>query len=1115
MSEDADAAAETVAAAAADAALDDPSSYEEDSFAFGDHSASSVAPLSTIATAMLFGSITFATASLAARSYLTGDVRSIRTAFNPRASPLDVRSFASLYTLLHHFTVFGLILFFAYVCEYHPPFPHGDKSYDRDEFFFLTATLFVAAAYTVARNDRNDPPPKKKKSKGGAGLGRSSSNVSNGSNGHHHHDARSVTSTSTYPYGPVAPAKASNDVLNRDQTEEWKGWMQFMFLLYHYYHAEETYNAIRIMITCYVWMTGFGNFSFFYLKADYSLVRVLQMLWRLNFLVAFLCLSQGTTYILYYICPLHTYFFFMVYVTMRVGRHLNYTKYGVRLKLGVVAILIFLLWDVDSGLFGLVHFPFLDEKPGLGATSGSMWEWYFRSTLDHWSTFLGMIFAANFPITSLFYRKLEASPPLHHFLGKALVAAGLLVAFYIWVSGPFMLTKVEYNATNSYFGFVPLITYIYFRNLTPTLRSYSLDLLHQIGKTTLETYLMQHHIWLTSDAKSLLILVPGWPKVNMLVVTLIYFYTSRRLYKLTLFLRGMLLPDDRSKCVRSLLVLGAVIGTFFGMALTLQSFDMVSLPSVAVVSIVCGLLLYQTIMDRTWRAYQESAPNRPASSNSSVSSIIDHVLPDGIPVADSNSPIAKLSPPIIGSMVVLIIGLTWHNMAQTNAGKIRPLPAGCDAMVNDGAWIPLDGCNGPSRGVARRNYGLSNYATCSPSGGAQIWAWNETESYTRCRFSHRDAKSLKKSLEHRKLTFVGDSNTRNLYHATCRALGVKNAGAYDATVTKHSDMNAESGSTKVEFFWAPLATDQIVKFQDLNRDLIGPDKKTEGRPDLVVAGGGAWDRLHVFATDENRDSHRANVKELAKEMKRTRDEGRTPVVWTVPTTINSKALPTEDKRANMKEEDMEPMRALYAQLGVLDASSFVLDGPSFTRGRASESYDGVHYPPGVYDAGAQMLANAMDWLLRPLDGTTKEPYDPPQPGKMANPSLGLMMLCFVFVGLMFFDGFMGFSYLACVVVRGIMPTDLYDEAFEALHRAMKLPPVEGGGGGGHRGERKAVSRLTSSNLASRGGGGDGQSPAGGRRHSRTPSLASSVDEEIAALLGGGGADDLELAPTKK
>ena len=65
---------------------------------------------------------------------------------------------------------------------------------------------------------------------------------------------------------------ATTDLLNREQTEEWKGWMQFSFLMYHYFSAHETYNAIRVMITCYVWMTGFGNFSFFYIKRDFGFV---------------------------------------------------------------------------------------------------------------------------------------------------------------------------------------------------------------------------------------------------------------------------------------------------------------------------------------------------------------------------------------------------------------------------------------------------------------------------------------------------------------------------------------------------------------------------------------------------------------------------------------------------------------------------------------------------------------------------------------------------------------------------------------------------------------------------------------------------------------------------
>ena len=49
-------------------------------------------------------------------------------------------------------------------------------------------------------------------------------------------------------------------LLSRDQTEEWKGWMQVMFVWYHYFKAAETYNAVRIYIAAYVWMTGFGQF---------------------------------------------------------------------------------------------------------------------------------------------------------------------------------------------------------------------------------------------------------------------------------------------------------------------------------------------------------------------------------------------------------------------------------------------------------------------------------------------------------------------------------------------------------------------------------------------------------------------------------------------------------------------------------------------------------------------------------------------------------------------------------------------------------------------------------------------------------------------------------------
>ena len=49
--------------------------------------------------------------------------------------------------------------------------------------------------------------------------------------------------------------------------------MQVLFLLYHYFNAAEMYNAIRVFIAAYVWMTGFGNYLYYYKTNDFSGVR--------------------------------------------------------------------------------------------------------------------------------------------------------------------------------------------------------------------------------------------------------------------------------------------------------------------------------------------------------------------------------------------------------------------------------------------------------------------------------------------------------------------------------------------------------------------------------------------------------------------------------------------------------------------------------------------------------------------------------------------------------------------------------------------------------------------------------------------------------------------------
>ncbi|KAL2456675.1 O-acetyltransferase family protein [Abeliophyllum distichum] len=132
--------------------------------------------------------------------------------------------------LLRAMSELGLILFYFYICDRTSFFADSTKSYNRDLFLFLFILLIIASAMTSFKK---------------------------------HHD-NSAFSGKAILY------------LNRHQTEEWKGWMQVLFLMYHYFAATEIYNAIRIFIAAYVWMTGFGNFSYYYIRKDFSLARFTQ-----------------------------------------------------------------------------------------------------------------------------------------------------------------------------------------------------------------------------------------------------------------------------------------------------------------------------------------------------------------------------------------------------------------------------------------------------------------------------------------------------------------------------------------------------------------------------------------------------------------------------------------------------------------------------------------------------------------------------------------------------------------------------------------------------------------------------------------------------------------------
>lgn len=64
-----------------------------------------------------------------------------------------------------------------------------------------------------------------------------------------------IGAIATWKHTPK-PASRGVTFLNRGQTEEWKGWMQWAFIMYHYYRAWSAYNWIRVFVSSYVWMVS-------------------------------------------------------------------------------------------------------------------------------------------------------------------------------------------------------------------------------------------------------------------------------------------------------------------------------------------------------------------------------------------------------------------------------------------------------------------------------------------------------------------------------------------------------------------------------------------------------------------------------------------------------------------------------------------------------------------------------------------------------------------------------------------------------------------------------------------------------------------------------------------
>lgn len=289
-------------------------------------------------------------------------------------------------------------------------------------------------------------------------------------------------------------------MLGREQTEEWKGWMQWAFIFYHYYRVFYVYNEIRVFVSAYVWMTGFGNFLYFDKKGDFSVERFVSMILRINYFPLMLSFFLAVPLELYYVVPLHTTGFVTTMITC-------YLAYQMENKFGMS------YWRSRTFAVGIslvAHIIFY-ETPAVNFLLLFSKEYHFRFQADKYSAWLGMA-------CGLLWGKIgEYMQWAHGFENDqrrriaSVVQFGVgagLIAFWYFSFGH-IEDKFTYNPVHPYVFVFVVIGWLMVRNCTRYLTECHSSALEFLGRHTLETYVLQFHLFMSHNVQYIPVVIPG------------------------------------------------------------------------------------------------------------------------------------------------------------------------------------------------------------------------------------------------------------------------------------------------------------------------------------------------------------------------------------------------------------------------------------------------------------------------------------------------------------------------------------------------------------------------------------------------------------------------------
>jgi hypothetical protein len=294
---------------------------------------------------------------------------------------------------------------------------------------------------------------------------------------------------------------------------------------------------------------------------------------------------------------------------------------------------------------------------------------------------------------------------------------------------------------------------------------------------------------------------------------------SRKVYAHTMYLRGMLLPDDLGFCLRSLGAIGAAILFCCIIASFAATGGIWGIYTVGFLGLLLGFAADHAISDALRKREGGGGEGAVEGAKQTESA------PTGTAAMRSLS---------VGGAAIGLM-LAGHVYTSGVASHLQPLPMACKNSAAVGKWVVVDECQEPIRDVAYHDSGVAAFAGC---GTFKSWGWDVQPPSSGCRFARRSRKELGNVLGGgRRVLFIGDSEVRNTFYGLAKLLGGEVPTGGEGEELKHTDVAIDVGTTHLQFVWAPLASDLGSK---LDAEFAEGGKGA----DAVIAGGGLWDCLH-------------------------------------------------------------------------------------------------------------------------------------------------------------------------------------------------------------------------------------------------------------------------------